>query len=128
MSDQTRLGSCCTCGEENDTVRNIMMLDKMAPIPGKGWGCYQCYLPLDGALAVLCDSCLEKVQKGEAEIKMAVSGYPAENVRVDINTLRDIDEAGFHHDPALHPEMLEESDGVEFDGEWDEEFDPEWDD
>ena len=43
------LGSCCVCGVEGSRVRNIMMLHKRSLEPGKGWGCVQCGLPMDGA-------------------------------------------------------------------------------
>lgn len=35
-----------------------MMLDRLAPIPGTGWGCVVCNLPLNGAIAMLCDKCV----------------------------------------------------------------------
>jgi hypothetical protein len=54
------LGSCCICGKEDETVRNLGMLSFRAPIPGTGWGCVQCGLPMDGAQVVICDECAEK--------------------------------------------------------------------
>lgn len=82
MNNKT-LGRCCACEKEGDDVRNAIMLNKRSPTPGKGWGCFQCHLPMDGALAVLCDHCLET----NAEIKFAVAGYPYKNKRVPIESL-----------------------------------------
>jgi hypothetical protein len=46
--DNPDLGPCCICEVESHRVRNIIMLDKEAPIPGRGWGCLACGLPLIG--------------------------------------------------------------------------------
>jgi hypothetical protein len=47
---------CCACGKKKP-ARNIWMLDVKGPAPGKGWGCVQCGLPSDGAIAAFCDEC-----------------------------------------------------------------------
>jgi hypothetical protein len=92
-ADKVDLGPCCACEGIRD-VRNVVMLDKKAPLPGRGWGCVVCGLPLDGAVAVLCDDCLENGR----EPQMACRGYPAEDGRVPIGEL-----TGSHeHDEALH--------------------------
>jgi hypothetical protein len=41
------LGPCCGCRGKGG-ARNIVMLDRRAPIAGRGWGCAQCGLPADG--------------------------------------------------------------------------------
>lgn len=90
-------GPCCACGQSGPTVRNVLLLDRRGPMPGRGWGCFQCGLPMDGASAVLCDACLE----ANAEIKFARTGYPAEDGRTPIEALP----AGeFKHNLAFHPE------------------------
>lgn len=87
------LGPCCVC-ETTKGVRNIINLDQKSPTPGRGWGCFACGLPADGANAVVCDACLEK------PLRFACSGYPAEDGRVPIEQL-----AGRHeHDYMKHPE------------------------
>jgi hypothetical protein len=53
-------GSCCSCGEEKASVRNVIMLRKRSPIEGRGWGCLVCKVPSNGAVAVVCDRCLRK--------------------------------------------------------------------
>lgn len=101
MSDGLKLGTCCVCGG-TDQVRNVCQLEQRAPIPGRGgWGCFVCGLPMEGAVAVLCDKCFDLVAAKKAEIKFAVAGYPAENKRVPISSLR-----GEHkHDMSKHNEF-----------------------
>ncbi len=94
-----RLGSCCSCGKKGRTVRNIICLHWRAPVPGTGWGCAQCNLPGDGAIAVLCDECLEK----KREPKFVCSGYPGIDRRLPFEHL---DKTPFDHDLSKHPEEL----------------------
>jgi hypothetical protein len=69
---------------------------EMPPTPGRGWGCVVCDLPADGALAVVCDACLEK----RAPLRFACQGYPGKDGRVPIDLL-----FGDHnHDMSKHPE------------------------
>lgn len=93
--DDVDLGACCACEKSGPDVRNVMMLDRRGPSPGKGWGCLVCGLPLDGAVAVLCDSCLE----AKAEIRFVCAGYPAQDGRMPIEELAF---EPFGHDLALH--------------------------
>ncbi|MFO1431457.1 MAG: hypothetical protein U1F76_15150 [Candidatus Competibacteraceae bacterium] len=53
------LGPCCACGREGPEVRTLMLLNRKAHIAGTGWGHAATGLPADGAIAVLCDNCLE---------------------------------------------------------------------
>jgi hypothetical protein len=76
-------------------VRNIIMLNKQAPEPGKGWGCVQCGLTADGAIVVVCDHCV----RVRSPYRWACSGYPGDDVRVPIESL-----VGSHeHDMRGHP-------------------------
>lgn len=94
------LGSCCSCGKTGADVRNVLMLHFKAPTPGNGcWGCFQCGLPAEGAVAVLCDECLEG--DGEFELVTIVDGDPANNVRVQLDGFEQIP---FEHDLSKHPE------------------------
>lgn len=92
-SDHASLGMCCACGGA-DKVRNIVMLDKKAPMPGRGWGCVVCGLPSDGAVAVLCDDCAVI----GAQIVWACTGYPMKGGRVLVSSLRGTHE----HDMSKH--------------------------
>jgi hypothetical protein len=71
------------------------MLDQKAPEPGKGWACFQCGLPADGAIVVVCDHCL----RVRAPYRWACSGYPGEGDRVPIESLTGTNE----HDMSRHP-------------------------
>jgi hypothetical protein len=94
------LGSCCCCGKIGPDVRNVLMLHFKAPSPGNGcWGCFQCGLPSEGAVAVLCDGCLEGDE--EFTLKTVVDGDPADNVRVPLEGFEQIP---FGHDMTKHPE------------------------
>lgn len=98
-SDPPDLGPCCICGKE-DGVGNIIMLDRRAPVPGHGWGCFQCDLPMDGAVSVLCDGCLPNFQRfGMQALRFACRGRPATDGRVPIADLS-LDE--FVHDISKH--------------------------
>lgn len=91
------LGPCCACGR-TENVRNVLMLDKLAPIPGTGWGCVVCHAPQDGAVAVLCDDCLEN----RTPIKFVVAGFAARNARVPIETVTE----PFGHNMIFHREVV----------------------
>ena len=51
-------GSCCICESKTD-VRNIIQLDYKVALES-GWGCVQCGLPAEGAVAIVCDGCIER--------------------------------------------------------------------
>jgi hypothetical protein len=87
------LGTCCACGG-TEAVRNIYTLQKKSPTPGKGWGCFQCDQPQDGAVAVVCDACHDS----GAPLKFACKGYPGKDGRVPIAELQGIHE----HDMSKH--------------------------
>jgi hypothetical protein len=93
--DDLDFGSCCAC-EGLDGVRNIIMLDVKALTPGKGWGCVVCHLPNDGAVAVLCDRCLET----NAEVRFAVDGWTTDKKRVKIEelTIEHKHDMKYHHE------------------------------
>ena len=91
---QPDLGPCCSCARVGPSVRNILMLSQKAPIAGHGWGCLLCGLPSDGAVAVVCDTCLAS----DAKLAYACRGYPGADGRVPIEDL-----TGEHvHDEAVH--------------------------
>jgi len=90
------LGTCCSCGHDNGSVRTIVMLEKRAPISGHGWGCVVCGLASDGASYVVCDSCF----KNDAPVRFACRGYPKTDGRIPIEELIE----HFDHDLTKHPE------------------------
>ena len=88
---EPKLGPCCRCGTTNG-VRNLLMLQQKAPTPGQGWGCYQCHLPMDGAISVVCDNCLPE------PVEFACKGA---SERVPVASL-----TGYHlHDLSRHEEL-----------------------
>jgi len=66
-------------------------------VPGSGWGCVVCGLPADGAIAVLCDGCLDHTPR------FAVHGYADGGGRILIDELRE----AFDHDLSRHAELEE---------------------
>jgi hypothetical protein len=95
------LGPCCVCGG-TERVRNIISLHQLSPTPGKGWGCVQCGVPADGAIAVTCDSCgPNSLGDKLPELKFACAGYPGTDGRVPIDSLQGV----FDHDYSKHPEV-----------------------
>jgi hypothetical protein len=99
-ADAPSLGPCCVC-ERTEGVRNIVMLDRRAAIPGHGWGCAICHLPGDGAYAVLCDECLPKWRLDETILTLVCRGYPATEGRIPIAALPP---GYFNHDPSVDHE------------------------
>lgn len=89
-------GPCCNCGVEGRQVRNVIFLPYESPSPGMGWGCFVCNLPPNGAIAVMCDGCLD----AEAPILYACLGRPAEGKgRVPLS---EIEHAPFEHELTPH--------------------------
>jgi hypothetical protein len=87
---------CCACGEIRVT-RNVMMIEARAPASaaGKGWGCAVCGLAPDGAIAVVCDPCLE----ARRPITRVCAGYMTDAGRVDRASLS---AELFEHDRSRH--------------------------
>lgn len=101
----TKLGPCCMCGGETD-VTTIIMLDREAPEPGTGWGCVVCGLPNNGAVAVVCESCIGRPL--EAPIGKVCKGYPVAGERIG---LAEYPFVPFAHIVAMHD--ADEGDEVE---------------
>jgi hypothetical protein len=86
-------GACCACRGIED-VNNVVILDRKGPTPGQGWGCYECGLPSDGAIAVICNACIES---GRALVE-ACTGLPTHDGRTPVSEL-----AGrYGHKPWAH--------------------------
>jgi hypothetical protein len=96
--DGPNLGLCCECGERPAT--GMMMLPWLAPMPGTGWGCVICDLPANGAVAVLCDPCADKVA-AEANHwpRFVCVGYAQDNKR---KPLAKLPSDYFGHDRSKH--------------------------
>jgi hypothetical protein len=84
--EATDFGPCCACGREGEGIQaqNIIMLEQKAPTPGTGWACFQCGLPSDGAVSVVCDDCLNIGRP----IRFAIDGHAKDKKRVPIEWLK----------------------------------------
>lgn len=91
------LGPCCMC-DGTESVNNVIMLSRRGAVPGHGWGCVVCSLPMDGAYAVLCDTCLPKWQADNSLLTVACRGYPGKEGRILVAELPD---GEFDHNPAV---------------------------
>jgi hypothetical protein len=94
--DPIDFGPCCACREKGPTVRNLIALEVRAPIAGTGWGCVVCGRPSNGAIAVVCDACMDV----GAAIVTVCHGYAATGVR----TARAACTEPFTHDMTKHEE------------------------
>jgi hypothetical protein len=75
------------------------MMNRRAPVPATGWGCFRCGLPMDGALYMACDECV----RNEIPPVEVCSGKPSTKIRVPADTLGD---EPFDHDYSKHPEVI----------------------
>lgn len=91
-------GPCCMC-QTREGVTNMVMLDRRCAVPGHGWGCFVCHLPSDGAIAVLCDTCLAVYQQNPEDLFEACRGYPGTEGRIAI---AELPPGEFQHDLAMH--------------------------
>ena len=76
-------------------VNAILMLPLKAMVEGHGWGCLVCGLASDGAVAVLCDACMQ----ADRQPTFACCGYPGTEGRVPIAELT----RPHDHDMTKHP-------------------------
>lgn len=93
--DEVELGLCCQCGRL-EGVRNVVALPYDIGENG-GWGCFTCGLPTHGAIAVLCDECLDDVSE-ENPITWYCIGHPHLNHRGLVAEL----DVPFEHDMRFH--------------------------
>jgi hypothetical protein len=96
--------ACCICGDIKMTSRNIAMLDFKRPHGASvsGWGCVVCNLPMEGALAVVCDDC-QAADRTLDDIRFILAGALDDPGRIPIEGLVRIPHA---HDLTRHPEMM----------------------
>ena len=95
---RSEYGRCCGCFVDNITVRNFVMMQFETPLQGTGWGCFKCDLPMNGAVSVLCDECIDMGQ----EPLFICLGHPENDMREPIAAL---DTDPHKHDMSRHPEV-----------------------
>ena len=106
MNDDLDLGPCCVC-EGTENVHHILSLNRRLNKDmlghNLGWGCVTCGLAFDGAVAVVCDGCLDTgtgAVRGEIQF-IRLGGHMAGR-RVTIASIPDIP---YQHDLSRHPEI-----------------------
>lgn len=65
LTEDFELGSCCVC-EGCENVRNIVQLDYKVQSES-AWGCVVCGLASEGAVAAVCDGCMEKYAQDDID-------------------------------------------------------------
>jgi hypothetical protein len=95
---------CCWCGETR-VCRNIILLPRLAPVPGTGWSCLFCGLPEDGAIAVGCDECMADGAH-ERTPTWVCSGWaaPTDGVAAERVRYEDLPDTVFEHRLGFHEE------------------------
>ena len=99
---KSEYGCCCIC-ESTQNVNNLIQLDYKVESES-GWGCVRCGLKMEGAIAIICDDCVEthgKSEDLEAKIKLLMNGIkriPAPPVAARVP---------HEHDLSRHPEFSE---------------------
>lgn len=101
LDDATRWqdGCCCACGRIVSDLQNLLMMPFRAPEGFPGWGCVTCGLPSAGAIAVVCNACVDR----GAEPQMIAGGrYALEGKRIKLQGFARIPH---DHDLKRHPEL-----------------------
>ena len=98
-------GSCCVC-EKPDTELNVFQMDYKNPVPSESaWGCFTCNLPMEGAVAVVCDECVEAFPDEEIWDKILFLMDGATR-RIPVPDVKD--RISHEHDLSEHPELRSE--------------------
>jgi len=94
------LGPCCACQRAAST--KVVMLEILSPTPGHGWGCIDCGLPPNGAIAVVCDDCF----RDQRRLLYVCTGFPGTEGRTHWSAMK---QEAFLHDQSKHaPEDFED--------------------
>lgn len=99
---KTEYGSCCIC-ESTRNVNNLIQLDYKVE-SASGWGCVQCGLKMEGAIAIVCDTCIElygKQSDFKDKIKFLMNGIK----RIPVLPVEK--RVPHEHDLSRHPEYQE---------------------
>jgi hypothetical protein len=92
------LGPCCICEDTGPQVRTGLALPHPGALAGRGWGCLTCGLPLEGAMAVVCDTCFEAYKAGQAALRFFCAGGPEGGRR----PIAELSSEPFVHDMSKH--------------------------
>lgn len=95
-------GPCCACRRESSKLRNLVDMDFEHPHWDRKpqrtvWGCFVCELPGKGAVAFLCDECIDAKEVKILDIVAINSLYPD---RLEIT--EEMRARVFQHDMRFH--------------------------
>jgi hypothetical protein len=107
------VGPCCCCGEAITGRKNFVMLPQRGPVPGKGWGCVVCDLPMDGALYIACDRCVDENRMPTHVVRGIVG-------RGERAPIAELSAEPFDHDMSKHPEAFPLANDEDDEDEWDD--------
>lgn len=96
-------GPCCVCGRTGKSVRNFLMLDKRSPY-GHGWGCVQCGLAAEGAVALVCDRCMKNGKHSETDMQFFCKPISDDDYMSDRAPIAELaNQPEWKHDMSRHP-------------------------
>ena len=96
-------GTCCICEQEIEDPVLLSLSFKIHVESETKWGCYQCGLPNEGAVAVICDDCFDEDDVDfEDKIKYLMNGGRG---RIPVPPVED--RIPHECDLSLHPEVGE---------------------
>ena len=94
-------GTCCVCESVIEDPILISLPFKVHVESESKWGCFQCGLPFEGAVAVICDACVDEHGVNiEDKIKFLMNNkerIPVPPVEIRIP---------HEHDYSLHSEII----------------------
>lgn len=91
-------GTCCACESEME-ICGIVQLDYKVESES-GWGCVQCGLSTEGAMAIVCGDCYDKYGEDiEDQIKYLMNGKKG---RISVPPVEN--RVTHEHNLSLHPE------------------------
>lgn len=94
-------GTCCVCESEMQTCGIIQLGYKIKS--ESGWGCLQCGLAMEGAIAIVCGACIDKYEGNvEDQIKYLMNGKKG---RLPVPPAEE--RIPHEHDLSFHPEYTE---------------------
>ena len=104
MNQREDYGACCICESEGADVRNLIQLDYKVKSES-GCGCRRCGLAAEGAVAVVCDGCMEPELDTHA-IRFLMDGRQN---RMPVQPV--YDRIPHEHNLLLHPEIMKRYNG-----------------
>ncbi len=105
MANDFDLGSCCICEVNDDSVQNLIQLDFKVFGSETCWGCFQCGLPMEGAVAAVCDTCFQQYYETDLESHLKFL-MDTKDRRIPVPPVAE--RVPHEHDLSKHPEVWDE--------------------